>query len=163
MREPKKLYLCIELKNSDKVMIKINSKTTATLVLARLVRYRQVRRIYRKADKLAVVVSVDSDNKPLPPYYKIFTLYDKGLWTRPFTYTNCPLLRLVEVGVPYSDFIFTLPPNVSSQGDSLIDASDFNWSTNSSENMAFKLRYSQDVTLKDWSSTQADERFNEFV
>mmetsp|Transcript_20379 Transcript_20379/g.38143 ORF Transcript_20379/g.38143 Transcript_20379/m.38143 type:complete len:1122 (-) Transcript_20379:1077-4442(-) len=165
MMEPKKLYLCVELKNSDKVMIKINSKTTTTLVLTRLSRYRQVRRIYGKCppEKLALVLCVDSSKQPLPPYYKIFRLNAKGFWTRPFSYTNCPLLNLVDLAKPTDILDFTLPTNYNSLGDSLIDSSDFNWSTNSSENIAFKLKYTQDKTLKDWTGTSTDERYNEFI
>lgn len=165
MREPKNLYLCVELKNSDKVMIKIGSKTTTTLILSRLARFRLVRRIYGKCppEKLVLFLSVDSSKKPLPPYFKVFGLNAKGFWTRPFSYTNCPLLGLADCPRPIDDFAFTLPPNFNSHGDSLIDSGDFNWSTNNSENIAFKLKYSQDKSLRDWSGTHADERFNEFM
>lgn len=141
--EAKDLFLCVQLVNNDNVIVKIGKKTTAKQVLSHLQAYAEVKKLYKKTQALELVLSVCESlklsSRPLPNYYTLYQLHDKGYWTRPFEYARCPLLTLR----PASSAQDPAPPEVLQCSlDTLVHGGKApNWSSNSREAMAFRLKY----------------------
>lgn len=143
--EPKDLFLCVQLVNNDNVIVKIGKKTTAKQVLSRLRAYGEVKKLHAQSQALELVLSVCESlklpSRPLPNYFKLFRLHDMNFWTRPFEYAHCPLLTL-RPAVASPDQDFTLPEVLQCSLDQLVHGGKApNWSSNSREATAFRLKY----------------------
>lgn len=162
--EPKDLFLCVQLVNNDNVIVKIGKKTTAKQALSRLRAYGEVKKLHPHSQALELVLSVCESLKlpssPLPNYYKPYNLHERGFWTRPFEYAHCPLLTL-KPAVATPDQDFKLPEVLQCSLDKLVDGGKApNWSSNSREATAFRLKY----PLNDvWEPKDTNASYPQFI
>lgn len=164
----KSLFLCVQLCNYDNVVLKISHRTTAAQVITRLRRYREVKKLYKREEALELLPSVcltlDVQCPALPCYFEIHRLHRMGFWTNPGHYSHSPLLTLrVKDVTKRTETAFKLPEVLQSSKDPLVHGGKApNWSTNSGEAVAFRLKHPS-ISASQSEESQGFARYPEFV
>jgi len=161
--EEKNLFLCVELPNSDKTMIRVGKKTTAKQVLERLLKLKKVKKELVTGKSLELILTACKwlkENYPLPSYFVIWSLHKLGFWSKPWIYSQSPILTVREKTLSESKG-FRMPGLLVPACDPLIASSE--WCSYNNEVIAFRVKYINDPTIEEVSVNYSFGRYPQFV